>query len=352
MRSIALWLSLSVGMLCSGLPSHVQAASSSCASLFQSKQYVKAGQCFLKDANSMPPASQLSKIKRYLKGQTLRNAALAYQKAGDAEENAEKAAYRREQAVGILRRYLKENLCQKAYLCQQAKGVILELLNKIDYTQFTVITTPGKRAIIRVKGYQFKIKHISPPQWTRRVRPGRYAIEVKYENRKVIRKEVIVTAGTPRTETVLTQEVTQPKPPKVAKASPVPWIILGVGVAIAGTGGGLLGFGISKIGERDQAAASLANEASNKTPAERLTMAASPDTTARIKTVDDAHNTASTMLPIGWAMVGVGAATIITGAILFVVLRPKAPAKQALQPPHKQGHHRHATTSFGTFTSP
>lgn len=327
MRSIALWLSLSLG-LC--LVAHPVEAAPSCASLFQNKKFVKAGQCFLKNANSMPPASQLSKIKRYLKGQTLRNAALAYQKAGDNEQNTEKAAYRREQAVGILRRYLKENLCQKAYLCQQAKGVILEQLNKIKYTPFTIVTTPGLRATIRIQGYKFKVQHTSPPQWTKRVRPGRYTIEVKYENRKLIRKEVIVVAGTPRTETVLTKALVRPKPPVARKPSVVPWIILGVGVAIAGAGGGLLGFGASKVGERDSKAANLITSAGGKSPTERITMAGAPDTAAAIKEIDDAHGTASTMIPIGWALVGVGAAAVITGGILFAVLRPKGkPAKQA-----------------------
>lgn len=324
------WLLL---LLFVGFAAPSQAQSANCGSLFQAKKYIAAAECFKKKADNMPNALQLSKIQRYLKGQTMRNASLAYQKAATKEQNVEIAAYRREQAIQLLRQYLKENLCQKKYLCQQAKGSVLELLNKIKYTPLSIITQPGKRATVKVTGYKFNLTHISPPQWNKSVRPGRFQIKVRYESGKVVTKKVIVSPGQARTVTMLmAPKLVSPAPkPQSTSSSAVPWVLLGVGIAIAGGGGGLLGFGMSQTGKRDSLSSELSNEASNKSPAERLVMAADANIRERIKEMDGAHQTATTMLPLGWALAGVGVATALTGVVLFFVKKPKAePTKAAL----------------------
>lgn len=318
-------------------------ASPSCENMFKNNEFLAAARCFQTQANLMPPTAQLSKIQRYLKGQILQNTALAFQKAADLEQNAEIAAFRREQAVSVLRQYLDKNLCQKKYLCQQAKGNILELLNKIKYTPFSVVTVPGKQAVIKVEGYQFKVRHIAPPTWNQTVRPGRYTVEVLYEGQRPLRQDVIIVPGQSRTITVLGNLNTSSNTSGTSSQgrSIVPWIVLGLGVAIAGVGGALLGVGVGKTAERDSVALNIANEASNKTPAERLTMAAAPQTSTQIKQMDDAHNTAATLLPTGWVMAGVGAATALTGVVLFFVLRPKSTGAQAQTP-----------SSLGSLQSP
>lgn len=330
-----LWIVGCLGLWITGPALVLAQPQPNCEALYQKKQYRKAAQCFLKQASQMPPTPQLSRIQRYLKGQTLRNAALAYQKAAEQEQNVEVATYRREQAINTLRQYLKENLCQKKYLCRQARGSIQELIGQIQYTPLSVVTAPGKRAVVTITGYRFKIQHISPPQWNQPVRPGRYTIQVQYEGGKTVRKSIIVSPGQSRTVTALDAPVLarkRPTPPKAGAASPVPWIVLGLGLALAGGGAGLLGYGVSQVGTRDTIAAEIAQEASNQTASQRLTLAASDATQQRIQDMEGAHQTAATTLPIGWALIGVGGASVVTGVILFFVMRPQTtpPAQTAL----------------------
>ncbi len=327
------------GMVWPSLGSLAWAQSVNCGQLFQAKKYLTAAECFQKKASKMPSALQLSKIQRYLKGQTIRNASLAFQKAASLQQNIEVAAYRREQAVRMLRQYLKEDLCQKKYLCRQARGNILELLHLIKYTPLSIITAPGQRATVKVTGYQYKIQHISPPQWNKSVRPGRFRIEVRYENGKVVRKQVIVSPGQARTVTLLGAVLTRktPTPLKVQRrSSAVPWIVLASGLVLAGSGGALLGLGVTKTGERDKLAKDLAQEAANKNATERLAMVAANETQTRIKQMDNAHQTAATTLPMGWTLAGVGLATVATSIVLFFVMQPKAAPKTTTLPTHSQ----------------
>lgn len=305
-----------------------------CSDLYRQKKFLPAGKCFERKANAMGESKQLSKIQRYLKGQSLRNAALSYRKAGQAEQNAEKAVYRYEQALLILQRYLKENLCQKQYLCRLAKGESLELLNQIKYVQLSIVTSPNKRAIVRIQGFKYKIQHFSPPQWNKRIRPGRYTVRVKYEGQKVIVREIIATPGKaltiallaptpvvvrrrpsiPRTSVVRIRPL--PRKPKVVqhKTSAFPFVIAGAGVLVAGVGAALLIYGQSQIGTRDEALKKIQSDISGaNTPKARIEKVDENSFQALRTQMDTAHKNAASVLLPGWILVGVGGATLLTG---------------------------------------
>jgi hypothetical protein len=346
-HTLLLWSSLSMGLgLLSLSPAH--AAKANCAALFQNKQFLQAGKCFAAKAEAMGPSRSLSKIQRYLKGQNLRNAALCYRKAAKTIQNQEQAAYLREQALRILQGYLKDNLCQRRYLCKLAKGETLELINQIKYVQLSIVTSPNKRASVTIKGYKTMVQYFSPPQWNKQIRPGRYTVTVQYAGSKRIKKEIIAAPGTPLTITALaptppakrlvrtppTRRIIARIPPRKAppppRANVVPWVVAGIGVAIAAVGGGLLLYAQSEVGARDQLYNTLKSETDKANTSEARATEAKRQTDELLRTqLSTHHNNAFTASTAGWIVLGVGGATVAVGLVMFAIkptITPPAPA--------------------------
>jgi len=71
---------------------------------------------------------------------------------------------------------------------------------------------------------------------------------------------------------------------------------------------------------------SLHQQQLTKTPSERLPEAAAD--------ITQLHQTSSVLFPAGWIVLGVGAATTITGGFLFLL--PNTPASPSSRVPHKE----------------
>ena len=186
-----------------------------CVAFYQKKLIFEAAQCFHGKANKMPKGKKLNPFDRTIKGRHMRNAAYAYQASAKRSKSASVFTFRIERAISILEEYLKEKLCDKKALCKLIQKQINALKKQIRYIRLTVATKKDQRAVVTITGYRFTKKHISPPVWSKMVRPGKYKITVSYGNLPPVKKEVSLAKHSKQTKVLLL-------PPAVPKKRMIP----------------------------------------------------------------------------------------------------------------------------------
>jgi hypothetical protein len=313
-------------------------ASDKCEAMLKQRSYLKAAQCFQQRSDKMPPPDQLSKIQRYLKGQALRSAWTAYDKAAVQTKDIEKGGHYRENALKLIDFYLKNKLCPKPYLCQIVLGKQTKIRKAIGYAQLTVVTDSKVSGFLEVKGYKYLAKKTTPPQWSQAVRPGRYTVTVTYEGQKALVRRLIVRPNTPRVLTMFPKKAQPDKrivvrvppprriPPKTTSTNVVPLVLIGVGAAVTVAGGVLLGMAVLQDGERNTIATSLVNDAKELSPSERAKLAGDEKTKNGLGKIDSLATSASTLELAGYGAAGGGIAILAAGIVL--ALLPKKPAKK------------------------
>lgn len=104
-----------------------QTPSQRCLLLAKQAQYQQAGECYQNEANAMKPGKELNKFERSTKGRLLRNGAIAFQKASAQASSPQLASSTLQQGMALLRRYISERLCRKAYRCDRVRQMLLTM---------------------------------------------------------------------------------------------------------------------------------------------------------------------------------------------------------------------------------
>jgi len=341
LRTLAFLLALLAGQV-------AQATPPSCKELYLAKKYLKAAQCFQAQANQMPPSNKLDKFQRYLKGIHLRNAAHAFTQAAQKTSDRVEAAYLREQALLLLRQYLQEKLCRKNYRCRLVQGEQLALLKQINYTQVVIVTSGKKNATLFIKGPHYHYQGPLLGSWSSKLRPGSYTVTVTFPSiaprqRQIVAgnsPNLVLQFQPPATRPVATtrplstsRRVPPPPPPSL-----LPWILVGAGATLAVAGGILAGLGHVSLSQRDQdlqrrdqlLQAQPHLTTPPPSPDKRKELISSPEARqlfALNKVVYENHQQAALFLPLGWGLVGAGAA-LATGGLLLRAFSPAPTPKK------------------------
>lgn len=322
--ALLLWLS----------PALVQAAQyKDCLRLYRTRQLSQAAHCFEAVARSLK--GSLTPKQRIRKGRALRNAANLLERTAKRSQRVEIAAYQRARATAMLKQYLDEKLYEAPYQKKSVELSMLRLRRAVGYASLTVV--PGNpKARLLVKGYQFRAQ--TTGTWSQTVRPGPYQLRVTYPSGATLTRKIVVSPDknkvVPLTPPALRQRrrppprvVTRRPPPRVVTRRPPPhllrrqpppptprvrsraptWATLGVGAAVLLGGGAVL----VAAAITDAQKTALHQQEFNKAPGQRLDTASAD--------VVGLHQTATTLFPVGWVLLGVGAATTATGGALFLI---------------------------------
>ncbi len=98
-----------------------------CLLLAKQSKYLESGQCYQSEVNTMKPGKDLNKFEKSTKGRLLRNGALAFQKASAQAPTAQLASSTLQQGIALLRSYISERLCHKAYRCDRVRQMLLTM---------------------------------------------------------------------------------------------------------------------------------------------------------------------------------------------------------------------------------
>lgn len=316
-----------------GFPNTGWTSYQDCLRLYRNKKLSQAASCFEAVANGLP-STRLTTRQKARKGRALRNAANLLEQFASKSKNVEEAAYLRERAAKLLQRYLHENLYEVEYQKKNAELMMLRLNQEVGYATLTII--PGsQRARITLTGYQIRLQAVGT--WSQTVRPGTYTLEITYaKDQPPVRKTVVVSPGKnvvvnlpPPTESsaVLPRHLVERQPPPRLTTPPtVPpttsrgsrvaaWTTVGVGALVLLGGGAIL------------VAASVTNNQKLSLHQQELTKAPSQRQLQAASDITQLHQTSTTLFPAGWIVLGVGAATTITGGFLFLLPTQASPAK-------------------------
>jgi len=284
-----------------------------CSSLFELKEYLKSAMCYEKLVEDMSKKKSLSRFQKRVKGLHLRNAATAYQKAGKQEKNDKERLYLLEKSSLLLKIYLKERLCTKNYQCNDVRGILQRNLEKIAYSTLTLVYNNKKPIKTTIIGYKYTKSLMLPPNWTGKIRPGDYLLKIYYKNHFLQKitislqsgKAKIVSLSIPQKHSPSKREVvilTHPPKRKIL----IPAIVVGAGLVVASTGGGLILLGIN-----------TANQIKGLNHA---------------REIGEQRTKAKTQYFTGWIVLGVGVGTMLTSSILIFLSNPP-PKKQQITPP-------------------
>jgi hypothetical protein len=185
-----------------------------CAKLFQQGQLVEAADCFESLSNKMSESPSLSATAKLEKGQYLRNAAIALEKAAAAEQRVEVAAFLRERAVAFLARYDREKLYETDYRKQIAMAQQAAIQKEIGYAPLGIVTNNPEASII-IEAYRFQKK--AKGNWNASVRPGAYKLTVTYPSKPSIVRKITVSPNNPRLETFKDEMIVPTSRPKESK---------------------------------------------------------------------------------------------------------------------------------------
>lgn len=160
-----------------------------CVKAYKAKRFLQAAKCFSSLGKVMKPGPSLSAAERAKKGRLLRNAAVAYKHAANAEKTIHVASYLREQAVKWLDLYLQEKLCETSYRCRFALDLKTRIAKKIGYAQLAVVIDDPKGRVV-ITGY--KLKREQKGDVSLRVRPGRFVLTVTYAKQLPKIRELVI----------------------------------------------------------------------------------------------------------------------------------------------------------------
>ncbi|MCB9640201.1 MAG: hypothetical protein H6727_15000 [Myxococcales bacterium] len=182
------WLGCLVTGICFFLSSSAY-ASQACYQLSVKGKHIEAARCFRKEADQIKPTTK-DPFRRSIRGNLLRNSALAYFRASRSEKDESVRAYHKERAVSVLKRFLKEQLCSGKGHCAQVRQRMDEIARSIQYKKLEVAAPQGVRTRVVIQGYRFREVHYTP--WAGRVRPGKYMLVYQSAKKKVRRHPVKV----------------------------------------------------------------------------------------------------------------------------------------------------------------
>jgi hypothetical protein len=232
-----------------------------CVDLFKQKEFNKAADCFENTAKKLGDSASLSSAVKSEKGQYLRNAAAALDKAATKEKQSEIAAFLRERAIQLLQQYQKEQLFETDNRKLTALAQQTSIHKKIGYASLAIVTN-SDQATILLEGYRFAQR--ATGNWNQSMRPGPYKITVTYQGKPSIIREIRVLANKPHIEifqptssvdspdakgkppnhsSQLSQKLSQPPSPAMPMVSWIGYIGGGV-MAVAGSI--MLGVGASQ----------------------------------------------------------------------------------------------------------
>lgn len=346
-----------------------QVTKQSCVALYKALQRAKAARCFAQLAGQMGASAGLSKTQKEAKGRLLRNAALLYIKAAKASRKLERASYLRSRAAVLLQAYVDEGLYESIARKRSAMLLMLRTKSDVGLSNLTLVI-PRQDATLEISGYKHKSQHRG--NWSGKLRPGAYRIQVKVPGRsRPVTREVHLLPNSARVVTVEWAAPVpirrrpapirrrpapirrRPAPIRVAKRVPVrpipstpnqglrvtSFVLMGVGIA-----GVLAGVGVLIYTETGPVAAFHDLE-------ERLEQnpsAVSPEDT---KESAGFAAQAQTLIPVGWIVGGAGLALLVTGGVLFAVSGKGGPPRTALvpSPPRGQGFAALPTPSVRPF---
>lgn len=280
-----------------------------CARWFRQKRYEQSARCFVQLVAALK--GKRSDTQRFQAGLWLRNAAVALRRAAKLEKRSEHGAYLRERALRLLERYLRGSLYSTPTQKRIVENMKSGLESKIAYTDLTVLS--GRmEATIRILGYRYKGD--GKGSVTKRLRPGRYTVLVRYPKMPETARTVTLPPGQPQVLRFAPPKkrvslVRERKVPKVKrKRSGLPWILVGVGAAAAVGGGALVLVGVVVTqGERDKLdAIPIASRTAEHT-----------------REIKRLHELAMVQEGVGWALVGVGVACVIGGVLWWSLSGPK-----------------------------
>ncbi|MCK6510464.1 hypothetical protein L6R29_10910 [Myxococcota bacterium] len=183
--SRCLWFLLAAFL---GLTARVQ-ASTNCFQWSAKGEDLKAARCFQRAADRIPASAQ-DPFQRSIRGNHLRNSALAYYRAAQKEKDQAVRAYRKERAVRALRRFLSERLCSGEGHCAQVRQRMEQIAQSILYKKLEVAAPQGVRTRVVIQGYRFREVHYTP--WVGRVRPGPYTLLYQSAKQKTRRHALAV----------------------------------------------------------------------------------------------------------------------------------------------------------------
>jgi|GEM_PF-3945335 len=183
--SRCLWFLLAAFL---GLTDQAQ-ASTTCFQWSAKGEDLKAARCFQRAADRIP-ASTPDPFQRSIRGNHLRNSALAYYRAAQKEKDQAIRAYRKERAVRALRRFLSERLCSGEGHCAQVRQRMEQIAQSILYKKLEVAAPQGVRTRVVIQGYRFREVHYTP--WSGRVRPGSYTLLYQSAKQKTRRHPIAV----------------------------------------------------------------------------------------------------------------------------------------------------------------
>lgn len=276
-----------------------------CSRWFEKQQFTQAADCFLQLFNKADP--NVKEADRYKLGTWLRNAALALQKAAEQESRVERAALFREQCVKILDDYL-----QKKYYATDTQKRIIEttrrkLQDAIGYAHLT-ITTGDLKASIAIVGYQFRAH--GSGTWSRDLRPGSYNILVSYSGFPAQAQNITLSSGQPqvvRFQPPQNADIAKPppKPPLPSRSNTLSWVFIVGGTAVAVLGGGLLGWSMITISQRDTIDAKI------------------EQTSADTRNIKQLQSASTAQYTSGWIAIGLGSASLVTGITMLAITPSK-----------------------------
>ncbi|TNE46068.1 MAG: hypothetical protein EP343_25210 [Deltaproteobacteria bacterium] len=351
MRSLLCWI---VVVSLWGVGASRAEARPSCAALFQQTKFAQAGACFEQEATKTESSSQPLKIKRFLQGRMLRNAAAAFRKASQQDKQPGMSLYWKERAVQALQQYLTKKLCRKVYRCRLVQGELFGLNRSIQYAQLTVQTGLSK-ALVVVRGVRFSSRQTVPPIWNQQVRPGRYKVSVSFGSKSAQTQTIEVKPGTPAFLQFAPAATSKVKPKVRPRIPPAPVVrkkltkprrkpnfraarigsgaVLGLGVA-----GLALGLGFAIAGHNQSASAETLRQqldGSNLSAEERAQKLQSIN-------LDEAHNNLKTSqeqaglwIPMGWTFASVGLVGVVVGTVGLLMHRHRGTTRH--KKPPKQG---------------
>jgi hypothetical protein len=124
-----------------------------------------------------------------LKDRFLRDAAISWSNAANAESTPPKRAYLKEIAANTLRDSIKKGFCKASNRCNQHKQLHAQLLKEVGYGQLIVWTgKPGSN--IKVTGWKHDKTHKG--QISTKIRPGSYKIVISIQGKVTKTKSIII----------------------------------------------------------------------------------------------------------------------------------------------------------------
>lgn len=210
-----------------------------CRRLFEQAQYAPAARCFQGLLPKLDQDKNLEGVRPLLKDRYLRNAAIAWNRAAEQQQDIAAKGYHKEQAVLALQESIQQGYCKAAERCTFNQDLIRLLREQIGYGSLVVVTGQAQSNIL-VVGLHVRQEGAEPFKYD--LRPGSYTVTITLPQRapqirkiEIKPKHRLVLNVTPTQ--ILLQEreiiVAQKVPPLVIAGYVVGGVALAAGVILS-----------------------------------------------------------------------------------------------------------------------